>query len=260
MMAQVKLKSGGVVMGMLTDETDTAVTVKSQAFAQVVAKADIDSTTRLEVSLMPPGQLDGLSADDVRDLIGYLRSEMQVPLRAEAGNAHLLFGGSTLAYWDADPAIWSVEDGEIVGRSTTGLPRNDFARSHLLLGDFELSFEVKLVGDQGNSGVQFRSEVLADGDVKGPQADIGPGWWGKLYEEHGRGLLEAQGGENHVKKGDWNRYRIVAEGSRVRTWINDQLCLDRDDAALAKRGILALQLHSGGPTEVRFREFELQVK
>ena len=260
MMAQVKLKSGGVVMGMLTDETDTAVTVKSQAFAQVVAKADIDSTTRLEVSLMPPGQLDGLSADDVRDLIGYLRSDMQVPLRAEAGNAHLLFGGSTLAYWDADPAIWSVEDGEIVGRSTTGLPRNDFARSHLLLGDFELSFEVKLVGDQGNSGVQFRSEVLADGDVKGPQADIGPGWWGKLYEEHGRGLLEATGGEQHVNKGDWNRYRIVAEGSRVRTWINDQLCLDRDDAALAKRGILALQLHSGGPTEVRFREFELQVK
>ncbi len=255
MMAQVKLKSGGVVMGMLTDETDTAVTVKSQAYAQVVAKADIDSKQLLEVSLMPPGQLDGMSADDVRDLIAYLRSETQVPLRAEPGNVHLLFGG-----WDADPAIWSVEDGEIVGRSTTGLPRNDFARSHLLLGDFELSFEVKLKGDAGNSGVQFRSEVLADGDVKGPQADIGPGWWGKLYEEHGRGLLEAQGGEQHVVKGDWNRYRIVAEGSRVRTWINDQLCVDRDDAALAKRGVIALQLHSGGPTEVRFREFELQVK
>ena len=23
------------------------------------------------------------------------------------------------------------------------------------------------------------------GDVRGYQADIGPGWWGKLYEEHG---------------------------------------------------------------------------
>ena len=25
--------------------------------------------------------------------------------------------------------------------------------------------------------------------MKGYQADVGPGWWGKLYEENGRGLL-----------------------------------------------------------------------
>src|SRR5690606_12354205 len=131
------------------------------------------------------------------------------------------------------------------------------ARSHLLLRDFELEFEVRLVGDAGNSGVQFRSDVLPGGDVRGLQADIGPGWWGRLYEEHGRGLLEPDGGGQHVQKGDWNRYRIVANGTRVQTWINGQPGVDRDDPIAAREGIVALQLHSGGPTEVRFRAFKL---
>ena len=55
--------------------------------------------------------------------------------------------------------------------------------------DFRLSVQVKLVKNEGNSGIQFRSIELADGEMKGDQADIGPGWWGKLYEENGRGLL-----------------------------------------------------------------------
>jgi hypothetical protein len=182
-----------------------------------------------------------------------------VPLRPGKQDGDLLFTGTSFALWDADPAIWSIEDGEIVGRTSTGLPKNDFAKSHLLLADFELTFEVQLVGDQGNSGVQFRSDVHDDGDVAGLQADIGPGWWGKLYEEHGRALLEAAGGEQHVRKGEWNVYRIVAKGSRVQAWLNDQPCFDRDDAQMAKHGVLALQLHSGGPTEVRFRKFQLLV-
>ncbi|WP_419195057.1 hypothetical protein [Novipirellula herctigrandis] len=37
----------------------------------------------------------------------------------------------------------------------------------------------ELVGNQGNSGIQFRSKVH-DGEVSGYQADIGKGWWGKL--------------------------------------------------------------------------------
>ena len=47
----------------------------------------------------------------------------------------------------------------------------------------------KLTPNAGNSGVQFRGQNLPHGEVKGYQADIGKGWWGKLYEEHGRALL-----------------------------------------------------------------------
>ena len=257
----VKLKSGSVLMGLLADETATAWTVKSLSGSEVVAKADIASIEPATgTSLMPPSQLESLRPDEARDLIAYLRHDQQVPLRPGKQDGDLLFSGSSFALWHVDPAVWSIEDGEIVGRTTTGLPRNNFAVSHLLLADFEFTFEVKLVGDAGNSGVQFRSEPLAEGDVAGPQADIGPGWWGKLYEEHGRGLLEATGGEAHVKKGEWNTYRIVAKGARVQGFLNDQPCFDRDDAQMASKGHLALQLHSGGPTEIRFRNLKLVVR
>jgi hypothetical protein len=118
---------------------------------------------------------------------------------------------------------------------------------------------VKLVNNAGNSGIQFRSEAIAGGEVKGYQADIGTGWWGKLYEEHGRALLWNKSGEAHVKSGEWNTYEIEARGSRLRTWINGQLCVDLDDPPGAKRGILAFQLHSGGATEVRYKDLKLQL-
>jgi 3-keto-disaccharide hydrolase/FG-GAP-like repeat len=93
--------------------------------------------------------------------------------------------------------------------------------------------------------------------VKGYQADVGAGWWGKLYEENGRGLLWDKSGETHVKNGDWNKYEIIAVGSRVQTFINCQSCVDLDDPLGARRGVIALQLHSGGQTEVRYKNLKL---
>ena len=77
---------------------------------------------------------------------------------------------------------------------------------------FRLRFEVKLKDDAGNSGIQFRSRELQHGEVQGYQADAGPGWWGKLYEEHGRGLMWERGGEDVIEKGGWNEYEILALG------------------------------------------------
>src|SRR5690606_24150035 len=166
--------------------------------------------------------------------------------------------GRTLARWRGNEKLWSVENGEIVGESP-GISRNEFLIGDLLVRDFRLTFEVRLEPNAGNSGVQFRSEALPRGDVRGYQADIGQGWWGKLYEEHGRELLWSESGEKHVRRGEWNRYEILAVGSRIRTRINGELCVDLDDKEGAREGIIALQLHSGGAMEVRFRRFELEV-
>ena len=136
---------------------------------------------------------------------------------------------------------------------------NEFLRSHLLADDFHLTVKVKLLPNEANSGIQFRSEALPNGEVKGPQADIGAGWWGKLYEEHGRGLLWDKSGEPYVRLGEWNTYEVLAVGSRIRTHINGKLCVDLEDQAGARRGIIAFQIHSGGPTEVRFRDLRLEL-
>jgi hypothetical protein len=192
-------------------------------------------------------------------LFAYLMGKAQVPTLATNDNAAELFNGRDLTGWSGDAALWSVEKGEIVGRSP-GLSHNSFLSSDLHAADFVLTFDVKLVDDIGNSGVQFRSEpVQGHAEVAGPQADIGPGWWGKLYEEHGRELLWDKSGELFVKKGDWNHYEIRAAGSHVQTFINGQLCVDLYDPNGNRRGLFGLQIHSGPAMEVRFRNLRLEI-
>jgi hypothetical protein len=208
--------------------------------------------------MMPDDQLKPFSEHEVRSLVAYLASPVQTPLLATVETAAGLFNGRDLSGWQGAADLWQVESGEIVGR-TAGLDHNEFLRSELAAGDFRLSLQVKLLQNLGNSGIQFRSETVGEAEVKGYQADVGPDWWGKLYEEHGRGLLWDRSGEAHVKPGEWNRYEVVAVGSRIRTSINGQPCVELDDPDGARRGIFAFQLHSGGPTEVRFKEIELEL-
>ena len=75
----------------------------------------------------------------------------------------------------------------------------------------------------------------------------------------GRGLIWAKSGEAHVKKDDWNDYEIVAQGTKIRTYLNGKVCVDLDDPAGTRRGIFALQIHSGPAMEVRFRDLRLEV-
>jgi hypothetical protein len=46
----------------------------------------------------------------------------------------------------------------------------------------------------------------------------------------------------------------------VRTWINGKPCVDLDDPSGRRRGVFGLQIHSGGPMEVRFKDIKLEVK
>jgi len=119
--------------------------------------------------------------------------------------------------------------------------------------------KVKLTPNSENSGVQFRSEPSGDYEMKGCQADIGAGWWGKLYEENGRALLWNKPGDQFVKTNDWNTYEIVAVGGKVRTALNGHPCVELDDEKIARRGITGLQAHAGGPLEVRFKDLQLEL-
>jgi putative membrane-bound dehydrogenase-like protein len=253
------LQNGRVVTGILKEENDATLTLQTQNELLTIAKSEIDEQRLSEKSMMPDDLLRPLTQHEIRSLQLYLASPGQVPQLATAETVGSIFNGQDLTGWmSGDMSLWSVENGEIVGR-TTGLKRNHWLTSQYSLGDFRLSVEVKLVKNEGNSGIQFRSEPIADGEVKGYQADIGAGWWGKLYEEHGRALLWKESGEQHVKPGEWNKYEILAVGSRVQTWINGQKCVDLDDPQGARQGVIALQLHFGGPTEVRFRNLQVSL-
>ena len=71
----------------------------------------------------------------------------------------MLFDGRSLEGWRGDDRFWSVENGELVGRSTAENPCDTTTYLHHSkpFSDFELEFEIKLEGAGANSGMQYRS-------------------------------------------------------------------------------------------------------
>ena len=89
-----------------------------------------------------------------------------------------LFNGTDLSGWDGNPALWSVEDGCITGRTKSP---QDLAYNQFLIWrggevkNFELRVKARVTGN--NTGIQFRSKELKEvgqWSVGGYQCDIHP--------------------------------------------------------------------------------------
>ena len=179
-----------------------------------------------------------------------------------------LFDGKSLDGWEGDPAWWRVEAGEIRGGSTTqNVPRNFFLATNKSYQNFDLRVKLRLTGTGFvNSGVQIRSvRVPNNTEMSGYQVDFGPGWYGKLYDESRRNKVIADSTDPKavqaaIKEGDWNEYRIRAEGRRLRTWINGVPALDytEADANIATDGRIGLQVHSGGKAVIQAKDIEIE--
>lgn len=179
-----------------------------------------------------------------------------------------LFNGKDLTGWHGDPALWRVDNGEIVG-TTDGVPpieNNTFLATKETYGDFELHIKVKLRNH--NSGVQFRSEQQENYVVVGYQADVAmEKYFGMLYEEKKRGFMpywKAMSPEDQAavhaasKQGDWNALVIRCEGDHITMTLNGKVTCDMEDPEGAKSGVIAMQLHRGDPMEVRFKDIYLK--
>ncbi|WP_422930377.1 3-keto-disaccharide hydrolase [Singulisphaera sp. PoT] len=184
-------------------------------------------------------------------------------LRADDGKFHPIFNGKDFTGWvtPEDKTLFTVENGEIVGRtkSVDHLKKNEFLATEKPYGDFVLKAKVKL--RNGNSGIQFRSTRTDDGVVAGPQADAAEGYWGLLYEERRRGILEQydpKKAEALIKKNDWNDFVITCKGDHLTIDINGTRVIDRTDPKFDKSGIIALQVHVGPAMEVRYKDLEIK--
>ncbi len=80
-MTMAALVDGRVVSGLVTKETDSALTIRTINDTLIVAKDDIDERKLSEISMMPKKLLEPLKPNEVRDLIAYLASPTQVALR-----------------------------------------------------------------------------------------------------------------------------------------------------------------------------------
>ncbi|MDG1810250.1 MAG: DUF1080 domain-containing protein [Pirellulaceae bacterium] len=209
-------------------------------------------------------------------------------LAQDAADGHSIFDGETLQGWVGDPKFWRVENGAIVGQSTADNPVK--ANTFLTwdkgeVKDFEMSFKFRM--DGGNSGVQIRSQPKDNFRVVGYQADFDAknAYTGIFYDEGGRGILvprckqvtiDADGKKtvvdgavdeatylSGIKEGDWNEVVITAVGPKLTHSINGNVSavlIDHQKDAAEASGILALQLHSGPPMKVEFKDLVLQSK
>jgi Domain of Unknown Function (DUF1080) len=185
-----------------------------------------------------------------------------------------LFDGKTLKGWNQKngKALYSVENGEIVG-TTVANTTNSFLCTDKDYGDF--IFEVTLkVENAMNSGVQFRSLSTPDyqnNRVHGYQMEVDPterAWSGGIYDEARRDWLYIPNfnpeGKKAFKMGDWNKYRIEAIGSTIRTWINGVPVAHLIDDMTAK-GFIALQVHAIYGTmkegmKIRWKDIRIQTE
>lgn len=169
-----------------------------------------------------------------------------------------LFDGKTLNGWKAvaGAAPYTIEDGMIVGTMKKGTP-NSFLITEKEYGDFILEIDVKLEGDNTNSGVQTRSHFNPDankgkGLVYGRQVEIDPtprAWTGGIYDEGRRSWLYPlelnPSTKSLYKKNEFNHYRIECMGNEIKTWVNGTAVAYVIDT-LDRTGFIGLQVHGIG--------------
>ncbi len=177
------------------------------------------------------------------------------------------FNGKDLTGWEGlTDKYWSVKDHAIVGNTyPDGLKFNTFLCSKKKYKDFEMKFKVKLTGKgwTGNSGVQIRSHIhnMKTFAVTGPQCDMGGPYWGSLYGENFGGMMKAAPADKVkkvLKESDFNDYSIKCVGKHVTIAVNGETMVDDDFEKLPAEGIIALQLHGGGPMEVIFKDIHFK--
>lgn len=181
-----------------------------------------------------------------------------------------LFDGKTLKGWvqRGGKAKYTVEDGCVVGSSRTKTP-NSFLCTEKNYANFILELEFKV--EPGlNSGVQIRSESKPEykkGRVHGYQVEIDPSsraYSGGIYDEGRRGWLfkldKNEPARKAFKQNEWNKFRVVANGDSIKTWINDVPAADLKDP-MTPKGFIALQVHGTKkiePMHVRWRNIRIK--
>lgn len=210
---------------------------------------------------------------------------------AGAAEFKSIFDGKSLEGWKSKQGqFWRVEGGAITAESTE---KNPCSKNTFLVwqggdvADFELKLKYRITGtDKANSGIQVRSQIFDDGHMTGYQCDLdlAGNWVGKLYDEHmprkvlanrGEKVVYSKKGEKTVetfsdkpdevlatiKAGDWNEYHIKARGHSIQILINGVKTIhvvDRQEGEFDASGLLAVQLHSGPPMKVQFKDIMLK--
>lgn len=171
-----------------------------------------------------------------------------------------LFDGKTTEGW-IKPFDWGeawVKDGTIHLKGD----KKFFLVTEKTYKNFELEAEV-FCPEGGNSGIQFRCHYEPN-KLWGYQAEVDTKprqWSGGIYDEGRRGWLVKLEGQPEkqaaFKNGEWNKYRILAEGDHIQVWVNEIQTTDFHDSEDAE-GHVAIQHHGEDGLVYQFRNLRIR--
>jgi len=208
-----------------------------------------------------------------------------------------IFNGKDLDGWDGDPKLWSVRNGVIHGETTLEKAANGNTFLIWKKGttkDFELRLSFRC-NATNNSGIQYRSKHITDGQVKnawvirGYQHELRnevtfPNVSSFIYDEGGQRnrvclvgekaswssdgkkvesstLIDQDAFSKLMNVDDWNDVVIIGKGVNIQHYLNNRLVLDFTDNepnfALTD-GVMALQLHAGKPMWAEFKNIRIK--
>lgn len=174
-----------------------------------------------------------------------------------------LFNGQDLTGWvKIGNEQWEVEEGTIHGRGVT--KQYGYLQTEKTYKDFEMSLRFKCEA-AGNSGVFFHT------DFKPGTANVSQGLQfeidktighhtGGLYGDGRQWIVwPAPENETVIRPNDWNDYLMKVEGNRYISRLNGVPMVDfTDPKPKSFDGYIALQLHSGGVGDMRFKDIYIR--
>ncbi len=176
-----------------------------------------------------------------------------------------VFNGKDLDGWIGNEDLWSVKDGEIVGKNKDEVKVSTYLLTKQNFSDFRIVCKAKLFkGSETHSGIAFWGRVAPEKGDKYTYAGhlvMFPSDYG-LFDLYGRSGI-ANNKEAALKVGhqhDWNDIEILAQGNRIRVAINGTEVMDWRDPEpdRIKEGPIGLQLHSEkGSQELHFKDITL---
>ena len=164
--------------------------------------------------------------EDRRGLVCYYGMKLLVMLilgtGVAAGEWVDLFDGKTTDGWTLRAKVeqFEAKGGELHLMSKL----NVWVTTDIQMNDFEAELEVMLPEFQGfNSGLAFRCQG-EKGKPKGYQIEIDRKQPGGVFGIGLGGWLTKEKGE--TKEGEWNHFKVRAEGERIQTWVNGEKVSD----------------------------------
>ena len=174
-----------------------------------------------------------------------------------------LFNGKDLTGWiEVGKEKWTVEDGVIRGQAIS--KEYGYLKTEKTYKNFHLSLRFKCEGD-GNSGVFFHVDFKPNTPAvsQGLQFEIDCAinrHTGGIYGDGRQWIVwPAPENEGVVRQNDWNDLQMKVEGNRYVSRLNGVPMIDfTDPQPKSFDGNIALQLHSGGRGDMKFKDIYIR--